>query len=206
MSDNLPEGFPNFTEVAEKYWSEHSKDADTKTETKPNSVAVVTPPSTEALMDAFTTAFDTVVVQPVQWPDDLPVNHPIRNLPVHVKLWTGPQWHRFWLLNKQVETNGVVDEDATRHQLELQFWYVILISTCTTDNQMIFASMLKDSDDNYDEEACLAMKAKYGGPAGLLTMNPLYIAAMGFNGLLKVNEERDAKNSDTANTSTSSGE
>lgn len=203
----LPPGMPDFGSISQKYWESEQVKANVASEAKRNpGAAVITPPSTDAVLDAFSTAFDAIVVLPVEWPDDVPPNHPVRSLPINVRLWTGPQWQRFWALNKVVEKDGVVDEDASRVQLERQFWYVVMISACTAEGQMLFASMLPDNEDNYDDAACEAMKARYNGPTGLLTMNPIYVAGLGFNGLLKGNEERDAKNSGTTNASTSSGE
>ena len=204
----LPPGMPDFGKVSQDYWENEQVKANlAKESSKPAGAAVVTPPSTDAVLDAFTTALDTVVVLPVEWSDDVPSNHPVRSLPINVRLWTGPQWRKFWDLNKVVKKEDqTVDEDASRDQLEQQFWYVVMISACTADGQMLFSAMLPDTEDNFSVEACAAMKAKYGGPAGLLTMNPIYVAGLGFNGLLKGNEERDGKNSGTTNTSTSSGE
>lgn len=206
VAPKLPPGMPDFTKVSQEYWAEQDKTAKAKDAAKPVGSAVVTPPSTDAVLDAFTSAFTAVVVLPVEWPEEVPPNHPVRNLPVHVRLWNSQQWARFWELNKPVEKDGVTDEDASSLKLEHQFWYVVMISACTAEGQMLFANMLPDNEDNYTAEACAAMKAKFGGPAGMLTMNPIYVAGLGFNGLLKGNEERDGKNSDTTNASTSSGE
>lgn len=212
----------DFSKVAEEYWKKEEA-ASVASSSSNTSTAVVTPPSTDALLDAFSAAFDTPVIQKVQWPAAVPTNHPIRSLPVHVRLWTGPQWTKFWELGKPVLLPGVVegsppteeqiDKAASTEKLHHQFWYVVLISACDGSGNPLAASLLAAMPhvvtafaEGTIEAACLYMRNKYSGPAGLLTMNPIYEAALGFNGLLKGPEERDGKNSDTTTSSTSSGE
>lgn len=213
----------DFSKVAEEYWAKEEAASVASSSTN-SGTAVVTPPSTDALIDAFSAAFDAPVIQPVTWPAAVPVNHPIRSLPVHVRLWTGPQWTKFWELGKPVLLPGIVegsppteeqiDKVASNEKLHQQFWYVVLISACDSSGNPLAASLLPSKDSGLAllwaadsiEAPCAYMKNKYSGPAGLLTMNPLYEAALGFNGLLKSPEERDGKNSDTTTSSTSSGE
>jgi hypothetical protein len=211
-----------FSEISKEYWAKEeaaSVASSSSASGSASGTAVVTPPSTDALIDAFSAAFDTPVIQKVTWPAAVPVNHPIRALPVHVRLWTGPEWTKFWELSKPIllPTAAVgsteasdINQEATTDRLHQQFWYVVLISACDSVGKQIFSPMVMDDQQEAFVsgflKACLLMKQKYSGPAGLLTMNPLYEAALGFNGLLKSPEERDGKNSDATTSSTSSGE
>lgn len=216
-----------FSDISKEYWAKEeaaSVASSSSTSSSASGTAVVTPPSTDALIDAFSAAFDTPVIQPVVWPAAIPINHPIRSLPVHVRLWTGPEWTKFWDLSKPVllpgvaegspHTEGQIDKPATNDKLHQQFWYVVLISACDANGNPLAASLLPTKDSGLAllwaadsiEAPCAYMRNKYSGPAGLLTMNPIYEAALGFNGLLKSPEERDGKNSDTTTSSTSSGE
>lgn len=186
------EGAPDFAKLSADYWNNSVAEAVKKEGERKNAgIAVVTPSSGDALIDSFFTAFDTPVILPVQWPDDVPEGHPIRNLDTHVRLWDSQQWARFWVLNKEVKVDGEVDDTASTENLKTQFWFVIWISACDKSGRRIFTNAAVPEGE---EQACKWLKLKFDGPAGLLTMNPIYIAALGFNGLLNGNEERDGKN------------
>ena len=189
----------DFQELAKQFWKQE-EEAKVKAPAKKEAFAVVTPSATGPLLDAFAAAFSAPVLQAVEWPDEVPANHPVRKLPVFVRLWNGQQWTKFWSLNKPDSKDDLID----------QFWYVLFISAVNDQGTPLFSAFQpEEALGDYDvtmSQTVAKLKQAYDGPAGLLTMNPIYIAALGFNGLLKTNEERDAKNSDTATSSTSSGE
>lgn len=147
-------------------------------------------------LDSLLSAFDTEVLHAVKWADDMPQGHPLRKQPLYVRLWNASEWKSFWnILEAEKKENDVRKTLApplpTRESTS-SFWFVVVTSLCTADGKSVFNEHVSEVEKRYD------------GPKGLIWANGVHTQSMMFNGLY-TSENAVAKNSDTTNTSTSSG-
>lgn len=147
-------------------------------------------------LDNLLTAFDTEVLHAVKWSDDMPKGHPLRKQPLYVRLWNASEWKSFWdILEAEKKENDVrktLQTPLPTRESTSSFWFVVVTSLCTDDGKPVFNEPVSEVENRYD------------GPKGLIWANSVHTQAMMFNGLY-TSENGVAKNSDTTNTSTSSG-
>lgn len=213
-----------FRKAAQDYADKYLSGKTSSEPVSPSGTAVVgAPPSqTHSVLDAIYSAADTPIIQPVVWPPNLPANHPIRSIPLHVRLWNAVEWATFWDLQEVV--NASTEGEARNNATSDRFWYIVAISACDNYGQPVFklpeaialqvASKCHENAGSDDEitnswlgKEVLAkhltsrlaehLKERFDGPNGWLIVNPIEDAAMMFNGLRAVVENREAKNSDT---------
>lgn len=141
------------------------------------------------------------VVEEITWPKDLQLDHPIRDLFTHIRLWP------------TLESKYITDEiDRVRRLPEpdndwidaTMFWAIALgLSTPTggTPFEEYWLEIAEGFPDYPRETLSYKaigehLSALYKGPLGYKVMQPLYYQIMEFNGYFAKRENTDAKNSD----------
>lgn len=186
----------DFSRVSEEYRNTVVAEEEAKKRpSRPAGCVVATEtPSTATVFESFFSALESEVVLPVSWFPEVPENHPIRQLDVHVLLWGGPDWKKF---NELCGLSAdAVKELGFANVTELLNWWILAVSTCTPAGKLLFAA--------YDSLPELALK--YGGPKHTAVVESIISTAIEFNGLKREVANRDAKKPDTIDSSTSSNE
>lgn len=155
------------------------------------------------LLDSLTALSTLPVILPVQWNDQVPINHPVRQLPVYVKLWDAASWQNFWNVRRNdADCEKAASTDNSIYEPRLQ-WYVFLVSICDDKGvSPYFSGLFTDPDLS---EACDKLRTIFSGPKDRAWVDCVIDQALKYNGLVSTNEGLIGKNSETTDSSTSSG-
>lgn len=166
----------------------------------------------EAFQNSVFDALTADVLHPVQWPDKLPAEHPIRSKNLFIRLWNAEEWRNFW---KVVDLQDRTEDKETKADLSgVLSWLVILYSVCDSTGVKIFSSIRPKESGRVtvdvlpvdDVAAINGMIERFKSPSGMLITEPLYSQGMVINGLATPEVDHVAKNFEATNTLTSSGE
>jgi hypothetical protein len=194
-----------FSKVAEEYRNKVvQEEAEKGKPSRPVGLVVATEtPSTETVFDAFFSALEQEIVLPVSWLPEVPENHPIRKLAVHVRLWDGPSWKEFGeicaLPEEALKKLGFASNGSMLN------WWILAVSAVTSAGELLF----KQANGLHGSELFSllpSIAAQYDSPKHAAVTESILETAIEFNGLKKEVANRDAKKPDSIGSSTSSNE